>query len=68
MRDRLVLFFKLWCGVWCDFYSVMMRNAWMRWLLAWCGVLGCMSFGRNVWEFVDCFSLVVRITKNYEEI
>lgn len=22
----------------------------------------------NVWEFVDCFSLEVRITKNYEEI
>nr|DAQ52026.1 MAG TPA: hypothetical protein [Caudoviricetes sp.] len=31
-------------------------------------MLGCVSFGRNVWEFVDCFSLEVRITKNYEEI
>ena len=23
-------------------------------------MLGCVSFGRNVWEFVDCFSLVIR--------
>lgn len=23
-------------------------------------MLGHVSFGRNVWEFVDCFSLVVR--------
>ena len=23
-------------------------------------MLGCASFGRNAWEFVDCFSLAVR--------
>nr|DAT43290.1 MAG TPA: hypothetical protein [Caudoviricetes sp.] len=28
--------------------------------LVWCVVLGHTSFGRNAWEFVDCFSLVVR--------
>ncbi len=46
--------------------------------LAWCvgfGAVRCVLGGEvlrelwvNVWEFVDCFSHVVRITKNYEEI
>ena len=32
-------------------------------------MLGCISFGRNAWEFVDCFSLAVstlrKITRQF---
>nr|DAY01285.1 MAG TPA: hypothetical protein [Caudoviricetes sp.] len=31
--------------------------------LVWCVVLGHASFGRNAWEFVDCFSLIVSILR-----